>query len=783
MTTCRRPLIWCVSFLVCFCAGIAMDLACGPEIDPYDYYVSFFHNDIQGQKEYKPFYFTSYHFVYDDQEPASEAEINASEWAAYLGKDVSAADVLKAMYHMPPKTDSLLLDTYLKTGEKLPDSLASNTFLKAIKRNTQALKYYRFAKGAEKLANIAYNSWDPKPMDTLALRAEGNAALRTALLEKDKFIQLRYYYQAQRLLHYGRAYRDALKIYNRYLALTSSKSHIKGWAMALKAGELRHLKDSIQSAYLFSKIFAQYPERRIQAYINYKYLSGNSNAVIAMAANNNEKAVIYALNGFGNTELDMAPLEKVYDTEPTSPMVGLLLTREINKLEEQFLTPNLYNNNRRINADRYPGTEPNKQVAMRNYMSRLSSFCNLLVKEHKYPDYNMGTLAGAYIAWMQGDNSGGMDKLRDLNNEKLPPAMNDQKQIIQLLLLTQSIQKLNDVNEAQLLPALQWLDTKVKAEVKKPIPENYTYRDDHKFTNTARDLYQQILAPAYFRQGDSTKAALALLKSDSSYPMVDFWQTGLHSVQVARIIRWKKVPPTVPYLKFLTDKLADLQYNYLYELLGTTYLREHQYTKAIAALKQVNQAELNKTPEDYYKGDPFIDRINDYPKVMRYGKTKGYNKLQFAEAMNDLEQKIKTDAPNAASYYYRYATGLYNTSHYGNAWYLISYDWSSTDFGRENRYSYDVDYIRAKNAEKYYLLARSLSANEEFKAKCTFMAAKCEQKQFISKGYGFNDLYLHQIRSNNYFTELQDKYKKTAIFKKAVGECSYLKDFILTSKE
>jgi hypothetical protein len=788
MRTWRTPLIWCVSFIACFSTGIAIILACGAEIDPYDYYVSFFHNDVQHQKEYRPFYYTSALYVYDETEPASEAEINAEEWSAYLGKEVSVADVLKAMYHLTPKADSLLQEGYLKTGEKLPDSLANNSFLKALKRNSQAFKYYRFVKGVEKVANVAFDYWNPKPLDTIALRVAGNAALKTALLEKDKFIQLRYYYQAQRLLHYGRAYSDALKIYNRYLALTSSKSHIKGWSLALKAGELRHLKDSVQSAYLFSKIFAQYPERRIQAYINYKYLRGNHAAVIAMAANNSEKAVVYAMEAFGNTDNNLQPLDKVYELEPTSPMVGLLLTRELNKLEEQFLTPYLYKKNRVITADQYSKADADKDITLRNYMNKLSAFCKLIVKEHKYPDYNMGTLAIAYMAWMQGDNAGGFDQLRTLNSETLTPAMNDQKQIIQLLLSAQSIQKLNEVNEGQLLPALKWLDTKVKAEASKPNPNDYNYYDNHKFSNTARDFYQQILAPAYFRQGDSTKAALALLKSDAGYSVTDFWQNNLHSIQVARMIRWKKVPPTVPYLNFLTGKLADLKLNYLYELLGTAYLREHQYAKAIAALKQVDPVELNKSPEDYYKGDPFIDRINDYPKVMRYGKTKGFNKLQFADAMNDLEQKIKTDAPNAPSYYYRYATGLYNTSHYGNAWYLISYSWSSMDFGREYRYSYDADYIKAKNAEKYYLLARSLSSNEEFKAKCTFMAAKCHQKQIVNPDYGMANYdtlaknYMLQIKSSDYFTELKTKYRKTAIFKKAVGECSYLKDFVLMSK-
>jgi hypothetical protein len=792
MKSWRIPLIYCVSFIGCFWAGIAIDLACGGEVDPYDYYVSFFHNNLQGGKDYRPFYYTNYQFLYDDTEPVSEADINAGEWAAYLGRDVSSADINKAMYHLSASTDSVLQDGYLRTGERLPDSLANNTFLRAIqlRKNASALKYYRFAKGVEKLANFGYDRWDPSPIDSLGLRNAGTTALKSALLEKDKFIQLRYFYQAQRLLHYGSGYREALNVYDKYIAANPSPSHIKGWALALKAGELRRLKDTVQAAYLFSKVFAQYPERRVQAYQNYKYIDVKTPQVLVLASTNSERAVIYAIDGFGNPELNLEPLQKIYQLEPASPMVGVLLVREVNKLEEQYLTHKLYNNNKVIMGDTYyyPDSSEKQLPHLLTHISQLSLFCKQLVTERKYPDYNIANLAGAYLAWMHGDNANGFAWLSALNNEKLSPAMNDQKQIIQLLLSAQHIQKLNEVNELQLLPALKWLDEKVKAEnTKKAAPLNFDFTDDKKFTNTARDFYQQILLPAYLKQGDTTKAALALLKTQD-FVISDFWHTQLHSWHLNRIIRMKKIQPASPYLSFLTAKLSTVKLSYLYELLGTTYLREHQYAKAITALKQVDAITLNKDPEDYYKGDPFIDRINDYPKVLRYGKTKGYNKLQFAQAMSELEQKIKTDEPNAPSYYYRFATGLYNASHYGNAWYLISYDWSAMDFGRAEKYSYDADYVKTKNAEKYYLLARSLSVNEEFKAKCTFMAAKCKQKQVIAPQYYMENYdevqkaYLLQLRSNEYFDELRSKYRKTAIFKKAVGECSYLKDFMLTSK-
>ena len=110
----------------------AIIMACADEPDPYDYYTSFFHPDIQGQKEYSAFYFTDYQFTYGDEEPASEAAINSAEWAKYLGADVKPADVEKIMYHL----DSAGKERAFHFFEQEPaaaDSLTRNSFFVSLK--------------------------------------------------------------------------------------------------------------------------------------------------------------------------------------------------------------------------------------------------------------------------------------------------------------------------------------------------------------------------------------------------------------------------------------------------------------------------------------------------------------------------------------------------------------------------------------------------------------------------------------------------------------------------
>ncbi len=51
-------------------------IGCGPSDDPYDYYTSFFSQHLQNDNSYRPFYYTGYRFLYDEEEPVSTKEVN-----------------------------------------------------------------------------------------------------------------------------------------------------------------------------------------------------------------------------------------------------------------------------------------------------------------------------------------------------------------------------------------------------------------------------------------------------------------------------------------------------------------------------------------------------------------------------------------------------------------------------------------------------------------------------------------------------------------------------------
>jgi hypothetical protein len=845
MTTLKRLVIYCVSFFIVFFAGIAIDLACGPEPDPYDYYVTFFHNNLQKNDGYQPFYFSGYTFFngytddVDQDNKTMENLITTREWQYYLGRRVNQADIKRVFYYLNKETDSAYFWSYKENRHKFPDSLKSNTFLKALIRNKNAMAYFVMAKKNEPLVNLsASDQWDASQQKKDKQHTAALSFLDLGIKSRDRFLKVRYYYQAQRLFHYGRYFKEASDVYDLYIKNFGSNSHVKDWALMLKAGEEYQFGHKEQSAYLYAKVFELCPERRVRAYADFIDTKVPTNKLIALTKDNIGKAFIYGIAGFRTPGVSLTALKTVYNTDPRSELLSVLLAREINKVEEQYLTPrfngrNYYDSIGFWDHDKYDSV---KSIYV-NYIPKLKVFCDRLASEGKYPEPTLGYLGSAYLSWITGDSNAGLTTLSQIN-DNIRGKLSDQKQLIKLLLLSQNIKKMDTLAENQLLPSLMWLNKKVKQEasLKVDINRSWDYYDLKYYSASSRDFYSKVLARMYLKQRDTAMAALCILRSEQTilssdrwekdpglgFDMPYFWQTALHSYHLKRILGWYRSPKKTAYLKLLmtefnqatVTKISSIgksPYHLettttnpekttvpaIYDLWGTAYLREHKYREAIKAFSKIPLKKLNHSPSGMFDSPsryaaPFADQLNDYPY---HYKSAVDNKLTFAKKMSYLQKQIRTNPKNAASCYYKMANGLYNTSYYGNAWYYKAYSWTVDDIDKKEKpLYYDNDYLREITTEKYYLTARQLSNDDEFKARCTFMAAKCHQKQIIipsdygkyltGRKYDFDEStvstkkYNAAVRHNPYFKTLQQEYSKTAFYKTAIQDCSYFRDFI-----
>ena len=74
-------------------------------------------------------------------------------------------------------------------------------------------------------------------------------------------------------------------------------------------------------------------------------------------------------------------------------------------------------------------------------------------------------------------------------------------------------------------------------------------------------------------------------------------------------------------------------------------------------------------------------------------------------------------------------------------------------------------------AKKYYLMAMEFSTNKEFKAKCVWMAAKCEHNNWLEQNY--NGKKSGDFIGGTYFKIMKEKFSDTKYYKEVIGECGY----------
>ena len=145
--------------------------------------------------------------------------------------------------------------------------------------------------------------------------------------------------------------------------------------------------------------------------------------------------------------------------------------------------------------------------------------------------------------------------------------------------------------------------------------------------------------------------------------------------------------------KFLNER-SYVDTDYVYDIVGTLYLREMDYEKASYWLAKVSsdyQSRTNIAKEGYFRLDPF--RYQSDKK--RFISDSSDYKLRFAREMARLEKMINSEAePNRkAETKIRYAIGLRNS--FGRCWYLTSYGYSmgytTVEDGRDWRWHTSSD--------------------------------------------------------------------------------------------
>ncbi|RKO73659.1 hypothetical protein D7322_03130 [Sphingobacterium puteale] len=809
MPSYRKLFVLSSTTIAFFFGEIATNIACGPEVDPYDNQTTYYLPNLE-DNGFSAFQYIPYQFLYTEEAPAKESLVNSEAWAKHLGPRVNANDIEQLMYRSDSATADLASNQKRSSWNNLPDSVKGNTFLQALidGKHEPERAYFVFTKKQEPITNVQHNYWDPDTRNFKEIVQY--AELAEAQINKHKknsFLFVRYAYQAARLYLFGQEYGKSIAIYENYLQPIKGNDAILNWALSNYAGAVRKNGDGAKAAYLFSKLFTASPERRVLAYSNFHYITASDTEIFQYATNDADKFNINAIIGFGTGDRTMKYLNACYQLDPANTVNAVLLGREVNKIEGD------------MNESFYIGYGENYNYYSRNedkntvkqHLDSLRNFALNLYQDKKYVQPQLGLITAAYLSWMNKENDLAKKYLALVKERDLNPKLADQYQITALLTQLADWQTSKQIDQPKLVKTLAWLEEKAQRDSKNSSNKkewSYSAFEYSNYSLIARNILQNLVVKHYLSTQDTAMASLAAVKADIFYnygvakdslednmqwSTMHFWENSLTPktlLKIRTLLSDNTQQNTLS--RFLLEDIKHFNRDYLTELLGTAYLRELDFQNAAKTLQALPKDHKIKEIKNSYSEDenniipsPFIVTINDYPK--KYGK-ENTTKLKYAERMARLENAIKSEKNNQkkADYYFQMATGIYQTSTYGNAWSLVSYDWSSTDSHAASTIHWQRNYLQTKSAKEWYSKARSLSSDKGFKAKCTFMLAKCEQKDFAYTDETRWQYYDSPLKNpfyrfslqNKYFKELNTHYKDTPFFNMASKECTYLRDYL-----
>jgi hypothetical protein len=800
---------WKIFTTVCVSAALISFpqniIGCGPDTDPYDYYTSFFHQNLPDAQGYKPFYYTSYNFLYDENEPAETSNLLSKEWAGYCGTTVTAADAKRFVTEFVWKdVNNLYFNIEKNQPLQIPDSVKrngmTNYFLQ--QKDLEGLGYILYAKKVEPHTGGSADYWKLPQRDSTAMaKMIKNGQQLLAVAKKDIF-KLKYTYQILRLAHYSGRYADVIKWSDDYGANITGNSILQPLCVALKAGALYKTGNKKEAAYLFSKAFSASVAKRVSNYLGFKW-SANSAAqrseYLQLCKNNTEKAGMLGLFALGTTNSEINTLKEIYNLNAGDDILEVLTVREINKLEEQYLTPLLQKEkggkglfyNSYQNAGDSTLNENSKRAAM------LMDFLHGIAAKGNVKNKGLFETGAAYIAYILKDYTTAKKYLAAAEKMDLTQKVKDQWALTNILVTINEKEKIDAAFEERLLPSIQWLEQKAKTE--NPIEAGYS--QVLLWKAFYRNLMNEVLARRYHQQGEVHKEVLCIGAADKIMKIgntkdyydynksTDFLRTNLVSRDVEKLfalIESKQPNKFEAYL--ITNNV--IKKTAVIDFAGTAYLRDYDYTNAIAWFKK--QADK----KDMVIGtNPFIDLLSDNVDALPQEEKFTTTKLAFAQEMQRLQKLSETDKVNAAKHLYKIALGFYNMTYYGHAWKLTQYYRSGIDgyYIPDNATAFTKEYYGCFKAHDYFKKAMDAGTDKNFKARCLFMMAKCSQKQIHQPQYyeftnNYNEYdaagidYFKRFKNNNYFPQLKKEYGDTKFYEEAFSSCSYLRDFDYKNK-
>jgi hypothetical protein len=679
---------------------------------------------------------------------------NLQEWNHYFGGNLPANDIKYIIYEAKAEH---LVDLQVKWkfhDFKLREELETNAVIQRLiaKPDSAFLQYILLAKACEPFVTN-YDYWDQNPnkSDTDTLLSLAMQAQHAYAACHSPFLKLRYGYQAVRLLRYAEDWNSSVAAFDTMVAPLKQHSIIRYWALEQKAGALYKLDRGSEGAYWFSKVFLECPSRRPIAFSSFSISRDSEwNECMKFCKTTNEKTTLFFLRGINPWNSILDEMRNIYALNPASEYLPVLLSREINRLENGSFDSDPMN--------WYYGKRNNNKDTITIHLLR--QFIDTCVVHKKVASLDMWKLASSYLEYLDGDDATARKTLLDLK------ASCRTKNILEILPCFEAFYDvahltiINAVNEDTLFARIDSVD-------------------HDKLRHFTISKFQQL----YTTQNDTVKTFLCFHGLDDLKQMLD-------PVLTDQVIRWAQKSNPTSFDRFLmtqrlysSDHYSAIGQNGLWEIRGTILLGEHKLNEALTIFQSIPETEQWNS-----RTDPFSSRIRDCRDCdFSIDTQQTYSHLALVQTIIEYEKKIKTDPAHAARYHRLLGNVYYNLTYFGNAGEGLTFTRDFNRFFHQDREDYpknkktkfDLD---CSLAQSHYVAAMQLAQETgdiELAAECCFMAAKCEQNEYyVTVSSDDENKTTKNMYYRTYFKLMKERYSKTRFYDKAIHECTYFNYFV-----
>ncbi|MFN6943344.1 MAG: hypothetical protein ACK4ND_00240, partial [Cytophagaceae bacterium] len=301
---------------------------------PEDDFHYLFNQELIPKTGYESFllYFPSRFYPYEGETEFSDQVRNVKEWQSYFEGAIPEDKVKEIVYDYPVST----LQEILNQIEAGKTDKRDEVFIYFTgRKDSHALKYLIFIREIQPIVS-GLDHWEGCAHDIsyandIYGRGEG---LHNEV--KSKFLQLRVAYQLTRLAHYTGDYKKCIYYYDNLVEKHKSESFIRYWALGHKAGSLKALDQIPEAIYFYSLVFANSYDKREPAFRSAWFYGEDFERGMEYCKNDRERVIMHFLNALEYSLPNLEPLKNIYEIDPSSKELEVLVMREVKKAESYY---------------------------------------------------------------------------------------------------------------------------------------------------------------------------------------------------------------------------------------------------------------------------------------------------------------------------------------------------------------------------------------------------------------------------------------------------------------